>query len=114
MTSVPSWKVTPAMTFGNWFSPINRRQVFAAAMTSLNTISRAVVGDKEPLVHTVRCRSEHALDRICRPQMDPVLGGPVIEGQQCPLGFANALHGLRVARPEGFLATLTARTKWPK
>ena len=54
---VPSWKVTPAMTFGNWFSPVRRRQVFAAAMTSLNTISRAVVGDSAPLVRTVRCRT---------------------------------------------------------
>src|SRR5215213_1835831 len=56
-TSAPSWNLTPAMTFGNWFSPISRRQVFAAAMTSLNTIIRAVVGDNEPLVRTVRCRT---------------------------------------------------------
>ena len=26
-------------------------------MTSLNTISRAVVGDSEPLVRTIRCRT---------------------------------------------------------
>ena len=51
------WKMTPAITFGNWFSPINLRQVFEAAMTSLNTISRAVVGDSEPLVRTVLCRT---------------------------------------------------------
>lgn len=52
-----SRKVTPATTFGNWFSPFSRRQVFAAAMTSLNTISLAVVGESAPLVRTVRCRT---------------------------------------------------------
>ena len=31
MTSMPSWNLTPAMTFGNWFSPFSRRQVFEAA-----------------------------------------------------------------------------------
>ena len=49
--------MTPATTFGNWFSPFSRRQVFAAAMTSLNTISLAVVGESAPLVRTVRCRT---------------------------------------------------------
>src|SRR5439155_2457672 len=38
-------------------SPFSRRQVFAAAMTSLNTISRAVSCDSAPLVRTVRCRT---------------------------------------------------------
>ena len=37
--------------------PVSRRQVFDAAMTSLNTISLAVVGDNEPLVRTVLCRT---------------------------------------------------------
>src|SRR3954469_10857175 len=57
MTSVPSWKVTPATTLGNWVSPFSRRQVFAAAITSLNTISRAVACESAPLVRTVRCRT---------------------------------------------------------
>ena len=57
MSSVPSLKVTPAITLGNRVSPFNRRQVLAAAMTSLNSISRAVVGDSDPLVRTVRCRT---------------------------------------------------------
>ena len=35
----------------------SRHQVFDAAMTSLNTISQAVVGDNEPLVHAVRFRT---------------------------------------------------------
>jgi hypothetical protein len=54
MTSMPSRNLTPAITFGNWFLPISRRQVFEAAITSLNTISRAVVEESEPLVRTVR------------------------------------------------------------
>ena len=38
----------------NWFSPFNRRYVFAAALTSLNTMSLAVFADSAPLVRTVR------------------------------------------------------------
>ncbi len=53
MTSVPSRTVTPATTFGNWFSPFSLRRVFEAAMTSLKTIRRAVTGDSDPLVRTV-------------------------------------------------------------
>jgi hypothetical protein len=41
------------MTFGNCFSPFNRRQVFAAAMISLNTISLAVADESDPFVRTV-------------------------------------------------------------
>ena len=44
-TSAPSLNLTLAITLGNWFSALSRRQVFEAAMMSLNTISRAVVGD---------------------------------------------------------------------
>ena len=40
MTSTPLENVTPWTTLGNWFSPFSRRHVFAAAVTSLNTISR--------------------------------------------------------------------------
>ena len=46
MTSMPFWNLTPLTTFGNWFSPFNRRQVFAAAVTSLNTMSFAVLVDR--------------------------------------------------------------------
>ena len=49
--------MTPATTFGNWFSPFSRRQVFEAAITSLNTISLAVVAESAPLVRTDRCRT---------------------------------------------------------
>ena len=54
---MPSLNLTPSMTFGNWFSPFSRRQVLAAAMTSLKTISLAVSCDSAPLVRTVRCRT---------------------------------------------------------
>jgi hypothetical protein len=48
MTSMPFWNLTPWTTFGNWFSPFNRRHVFAAALTSLNTMSLAVLADRLP------------------------------------------------------------------
>ena len=57
MTSPPFWNLTPWTTFGNWFSPLRRRQVLAAEETSLKTMSLAVLGDSEPLVRTVRCRT---------------------------------------------------------
>jgi hypothetical protein len=37
--------------------PFSRRHVFDVAMTSLNTISLAVVDDSEPFVRTVLCRT---------------------------------------------------------
>jgi hypothetical protein len=57
MTSMPSWNLTPPMTFGNWFVPFKRRQVFDAAIISLNTISLAVADESEPFVRTVLCRT---------------------------------------------------------
>jgi hypothetical protein len=41
------------MTSGNCFSPFNRRQVFAASMISLNTVSLAVADESDPFVRTV-------------------------------------------------------------
>src|SRR5512132_2081620 len=57
MTSTPFWNLTPRTTLGNWFSPFRRRHVFAAAETSLNTMSVAVLGDRDPYV---RARSDDA------------------------------------------------------
>ena len=57
MTSTPSRKVTPVITFGNWFCPFKRRQVREAAISSLKTISKAVCCERAPLVRTVRCRT---------------------------------------------------------
>ena len=101
MTSVPSLNVTPATTLGNRFSPFNLRQVLAAAMTSLNTISLAVVGDRAPLVRTVRCRTVAKTNSIGvrGPQVIPVLGGEVEEGEQRITVPGQALGRLRVFRP---------------
>ena len=54
MTSMPFWNLMPWTIFGNWFSPFNRRHVFGAALTSLNTMSLAVLADSAPLVRMVR------------------------------------------------------------
>ena len=76
MSSVPFRKVTPATTFRNWFSPFSHRQVCEAAITSLKTISRAVVGDSCPLFCTVLCHTvAKTLDWIRAPQTVPMLGG---------------------------------------
>src|SRR5437588_1488201 len=83
--------MTPAMTFGNWFSPFSRRQVFAAAMISLNTIKRAVSCDRAPRVRTVRCRTVantlsigfavHAAGGQARPAPDLDGTGPQVGGR---------------------------------
>ena len=57
MTSTPFWNLTPWTTLGNWFSPFDRRQVFAASATSLKTILFAVFCDSDPFVRTVRWRT---------------------------------------------------------
>src|SRR5260370_28662342 len=54
VTSIPVLNLTAWTTFGNWFSPFSRRHVFAAALTSLNTMSLAVCADRASLVRTVR------------------------------------------------------------
>ncbi len=43
--------------FGQLGLALQRGQVLTAAITSLNTISRAVSCDSAPLVRTVRCRT---------------------------------------------------------
>ena len=53
--ATPSVTVTPARSIGNRYSPSRRHQGFEAAMTSLKTMSRAVVCDSAPFVRTVRC-----------------------------------------------------------
>ncbi|MET4045927.1 hypothetical protein ABIC03_007664 [Bradyrhizobium sp. RT6a] len=54
---MPSLNPTIATTLGNGFVLLSRRQVLDAAITSLNTIGLAVVGDKEPFVRRVLYRS---------------------------------------------------------
>src|SRR4051795_12057393 len=101
MTSVPLRNVAPATTLGNWFSPFSLRQVFAAAITSLKTISRAVEDDSDPLVLTVLCRTvrEHAFDGVRSSQVIPVLGREVVEGQQGLAILPQALDCPGVLRP---------------
>jgi hypothetical protein len=54
-------------------------------MTSLNTISRVVVGDNEPFraYGPVPHGGEHALNGVGRAQVIPMLSRKVVEGQQC-------------------------------
>ena len=60
MTSVPSLKVTPATTLGNWFSPFNRRQVFEAAII-VPPRSTAVPSETAETVRTQHDRHLHLI-----------------------------------------------------
>ena len=66
MTSTPLWNVMPWMTLGNWFSPFNRRQVFAAAIDEFEHHQPGGVLRQRALgAHrAVTDRGEHALDRV--------------------------------------------------
>jgi len=46
--------LTPVMSFGNWFLPRNRSQVFSASLITLKTISSMVAMDRQPLERLVR------------------------------------------------------------
>src|SRR4051794_10461314 len=95
MTSIPLRNVAPATTLGNWFSPFSLRQVFAAAITSLKTISRAVEDDSDPVPHG----REDAFDGVRGSQVIPVLGREVVEGQQGLAILPQALDCPGVLRP---------------
>jgi hypothetical protein len=56
MTSIPSLNVTPRTSFGNWLWPSRRRQLFCAASSSLKTIARAVLLDRQPFDRIVLWR----------------------------------------------------------
>src|SRR3954467_14368188 len=45
------------MSLGNWLCPSSLRQLFCAASTSLNTMARAVLFDRQPFERIVRCRT---------------------------------------------------------
>ncbi len=83
VTSKPLPNVTPGTILGNWFSPFSQCHVFATAMTRLNTMSRGGVLRQRVLdaCSPVPDRGLHAVARVARAQMIPVLGGEV-EGQQ--------------------------------
>jgi putative transposase len=70
VASTPLRNLTPRTTFDNWLSPLKRRHVLAAAMTSLKTIRRAVSCDNAPLLRTALCRTVAA--RLAHgPHADP-------------------------------------------
>ena len=72
------------MTFGNRFWPRNRRQVFDADITSLNTVRRALSCDNAPFMRTVRCltfANPLSIGFEVR-KMIPMVGGKVEERQQ--------------------------------
>lgn len=82
----------PAITFGNWFSPFNRRQVFAAAPTSQNAMSLAVFADRElPLFARFGDALWQTRPRQGWTREHPMLGGKVEEGEQSVPVFGQAI-----------------------
>src|SRR5215475_2853893 len=85
MTSSPSAKFTPRISFGNWLLPSRRRQVFCAASTSLKTMASAVRFDRQPFDRIVRWRTvANVLSRgfVVRKCFQSSGGGEVVESQQ--------------------------------
>ena len=56
-TSSPSVNFTPWMIFGNWLWPSSLRQFFCAPSTSLKTMARAVLFERQPFARIVLCRT---------------------------------------------------------
>src|ERR1700731_3607986 len=54
MTSVRSVNLAAWISFGNWFWPSRRRQVFCAPSTSLNTMASAQLGERHDAVPVER------------------------------------------------------------
>jgi hypothetical protein len=68
MTSIPSANFTPWISFGNWLWPSIRRQLFYAPSTSLKTMARAVLFDRQPLDRMVRSNGgKGAFNGVRRP-----------------------------------------------
>src|SRR6266851_6392001 len=84
MTSMPFWNLTPWTTFGNWFSPFNRRQCFCGGVDEFEHHELGGLGRQGSLgPHgSMTHRRKYALDRVRRAQMVPVLGREVEEGEQ--------------------------------
>ena len=57
MTSIPSANFTPWISFGNRLWPSVRRQLFCVPSTSLKTMARAVLFDRQPFDRMVACRT---------------------------------------------------------
>src|SRR5215212_2336350 len=63
------------MSLGNWLWPSSLRQLFCAASTSLNTIARAVLFERQPLARIVRCRTVAKVLSMALLQILPRSGG---------------------------------------
>ena len=72
----------PAMTFGNWFSPFNRRQVFAAASTSLNKANRNASWLVAFMMREWRVK--HGRERVRRDVMEKMVR---VLGKTCSIAF---------------------------
>ncbi|WP_354037558.1 hypothetical protein [Bradyrhizobium sp. S3.2.6] len=79
---------------------MSRRQVLDAAITSLNTIGLAVVGDKEPFVRTVLYRpaADTRSMGLVVLKSAPMCGKKILEGQQCVAIPDQAFHRPAVRR----------------
>ncbi|MET4753602.1 hypothetical protein ABIB08_007976 [Bradyrhizobium sp. RT11b] len=97
---MPSLNPTNATTLGNGFVLLSRRQVLDAAITSLNTIGLAVVGDKEPFVRTVLYRpvADTRSMGLVVLKSAPMFGKKILEGQQCVAIPDQAFHSPAVLR----------------
>jgi len=95
---IPSMNWTPAITSGSSCEPLRSRQRFCADCISLKTIVRQAVRDPLPLVRLCRSRTVANVhtDRVRRPQVDPVFGREVVEGQQRVAILRQALSRLGV------------------
>jgi hypothetical protein len=98
MTSTPFWNVMPRTTFGYWFSPFNRRQVLAAAETSLKTRNPGGAGIDRGAGRDGLLRS--IVDRIEVDEGAIRLFGRKDVLEQCIMAGTVATPGVRTFVPE--------------
>jgi hypothetical protein len=85
-----------------WISPFNRRHVFAAALTSLNTMSLAVFADRAAFVRTVDAAPSRTRCRLDLIYIPPG-GSALYREKQIELlaNFANQVVRVPGAAPHG-------------
>jgi hypothetical protein len=123
---MPFWNLIPWTSFRNRFSPFNRRHVFAAALTSLNTMSLAVFAEELPSSARfgdapLRTRSRSGLTCAADPSarrgsrrrraescLREVARGLVNKFHEC-VPFATAGHFSRAINLTGTGAMISAR-----
>ncbi len=79
---MPSVKVAPARTRATRCGAFTARHRPWAASMSLNAMASPAARLPGPRVTFMRCRTVAKVDRVRGPQMDPVLGGVVVEREQ--------------------------------